>query len=101
MTVHNKFGAIERSGQDLILRAQLAEHGKSVRVAVFVNLVNAVILSFLFFDQAPLFMHLLWYAMFAYISIKRLHLAKQSEIADLPQAKMLKLKKSIIFNAAA
>lgn len=101
MTVDNKSGAIERSDQDLILRAQLAEHGKSVRVAVFVNLVNAAILSILFFDQAPFFMHLLWYAMFAYISIMRLYLAKQSGIADLSQPKMLKLKKSITFNAAA
>ncbi len=96
----NNTGELPQSDQDLILREQLAEHGKSVRVTVFANIVNAVILSALFFDQAPLAMHILWYAMFAYLSISRLHLAEQPKTMDLSRANMLKLKKRITFNAA-
>ncbi|MEP2103178.1 EAL domain-containing protein [Parasphingorhabdus sp.] len=98
--MNSKAEELGRSDQDLILREQLAEHGKSVRVTVFANLVNAAILSILFFDQAPLAMHVLWYAMFAYLSISRLHLAKRSRTADLPRSEMLKLKAGITFNAA-
>ncbi|QTD57528.1 putative bifunctional diguanylate cyclase/phosphodiesterase [Parasphingorhabdus cellanae] len=90
----------EQSDQDLILREQLTEHGKSVRVTVFANLVNAAILSFLFFDQAPLAMHILWYGMFAYLSITRLHLAKRSKTTDMSRRQMLKLKRHIVFNGA-
>lgn len=101
MTADSKSGGAGYADQNLILREQLTEHGKSVRVTVFANIINAAILSTLFFDQAPLAMHILWYAMFAYISITRLYLAKQSEIVSLSRRKMLKLKKGIIFNAAA
>lgn len=100
MIVGSDVGVRGRSDQDLILREQLTGHGKSVRVTVLANIVNAAILSVLFFDQAPLAMHVLWYGMFAYLSITRLYLAKQSEILDLSREKMLKLKKRITFNAA-
>ncbi len=100
MTTKNKTGDLGHSGQDLILREQLAEHGKSIRVTVFANVVNAAILSFLFFDQAPMAMHLLWYGMFAYLSVRRLQLAERAKVQDLSRGDMLKLKKHIIFNAA-
>ncbi len=100
MTTKNKTGDLGYSNQDLILREQLAEHGKSIRVTVFANVVNAAILSFLFFDQAPMVMHLLWYGMFAYLSIRRLQLAERAKVQDLSRGEMLKLKKHIIFNAA-
>ncbi len=100
MTEDVKTGVWGHSDQYLILREQLTEHGKSIRVTVFANLVNAAILSFLFFDQAPLPMHILWYAMFAYLSIVRLQLAKRSEKIDLSRQKMLKMKRQITFNAA-
>lgn len=100
MAVDIKAGGLGHSDQDLILREQLTEHGKSVRVTVLANIVNAAILSILFFDQAPLAMHVLWYGMFANLSITRLYLAKQSEFVDLSREKMLELKKRITFNAA-
>lgn len=100
MIADSKIGVVGHSDQDLILREQLTEHGKSVRVTVFANVINAAILSFLFFDQAPLAMHFLWYAMFAYLSITRLQLAERSKLLDLPREEMLKLKKRITFNAA-
>lgn len=100
MIVDSDVGGQGRSDQDLILREQLTGHVRSVRVTVLANIVNAAILSVLFFDQAPLAMHVLWYGMFAYLSITRLYLAKQSEILDLSREKMLKLKKRITFNAA-
>ena len=101
MTTKNKTSDLGYSDQDLILREQLAEHGKSIRVTVFANIINAAILSFLFFDQAPKAMHLLWYGMFAYLSVRRLQLAERAKALDLPRGEMLKLKKHIIFNAAA
>ncbi len=100
MLEDKKIGGLGQSDQDLILREQLTEHGKSVRVTVFANIVNAVILSILFFNQAPLAMHVLWYGMFAYLSITRLYLAKQSEIVELSREQMLGLKKRVTFNAA-
>ncbi|GAA0488607.1 EAL domain-containing protein [Parasphingorhabdus litoris] len=93
-------GELGHSDEDLILREQLTEHRKSVRITVFANIVNALILSFLFFDQTPFAMHVLWYCMFAYLSITRLHLAERSKIMNLSRQDMLKLKKRITFNAA-
>ncbi len=100
MTSSNGIGELGRSDQDLILREQLTEHGKSVRVTVFANIVNAAILSILFFDQVPLAMHVLWYGMFAYLSTTRLYLARRSKMADLSRETMLELKRRITFNAA-
>lgn len=100
MIVDSKTGRLGLSDQNLILREQLSEHGKSVRVTVLVNIINAVILSILFFDQVPLAMHVLWYGMFAFLSITRLYLTKQLKTSELYRKKMLMLKKRIIFNAA-
>ncbi|MEP3224864.1 MAG: EAL domain-containing protein [Parasphingorhabdus sp.] len=100
MIVQNPIEELGRSDQDLILREQLAEHGKSVRVTVFANVVNAAILSFLFFDQVPLALHFIWYAIFGLLSAQRLYLSIPSRMIGAAREKLTKLKNTIALNAA-
>jgi len=99
MKLSNSLKYLSQSDQDLVSREQLAEHSRTVRAAVFANVVNLSILFVLFYKQIPLAVLILCTGLFIYSLIVRVANFKKM-VADLSASKdLLKLKKSITRNA--
>ena len=99
MQARNNLRFLDQSERDLVTRKQLTEHSKIVRSAVIANLVNAVIIVTLFFEDVSLSALVVWCLVFALATGDRLRLKNISSDPELSSAEMLLTKKHITRNA--
>lgn len=96
----NSLRYLEQADRNLVTREQLSEHGKSIRTAVLSNVVTAIVVSAIFFDEIHIVALIGWALLLTSASIHRLHLGNQTQKATISRGKALRLKKQLTINAA-